>query len=630
MIKKLSASILHNLFFLITMSCFTAYSFIFDLSVADLPESGISISVYHLFYKLIETFSQELSNQTLLFTVLSCVFGYFYVVIWYHKKTLPITYSSVLSLFLSIGYLGGISYSTANTITYLFDSDIRLIKSCIFLSGIFMFYLTIINLFYNLCKSNIDIVFKKNYRFLYDLIKAHPWKLFFVIIFFSWLPHLILRYPGVMSYDNYNQLSYYFGVVPYTTAQPIFHTWLFGSFIRLGLLIGSENLGLFFFTVFQSLIMAAVLSLGIRQMILYGVPKWVPIFSLLLYCFGPCFSGYSSFPIKDYLYTGFFVLFFLMLLGYSMEGEQFLLKKSSVLLWILSSLFMILCRNNGIYIYLPIALLLSIFFFKKRKVLRHKQIILLFAILLLPILLNSSIRFVITKQYEVVQDSPKEMFSLPFQQTARFVKEHKEKISVAEAEVLRKVLDYNNLPYLYNEMTSDPVKTTYHAASMEDMTSYFKIWFSQFLQDPLCYLEATWNQNYYIFYPKTDNIVYNKDCYVGHEITIEYGLPALLQFKIPKFMEGITTVMVSYYSLLSKLPVIGLLSNASSYVITFFIISCFIFKDKKRSLYLALLPLLFTFLFLLIGPQIYLQPRYAFPIIYTLPLLLGVYLSKVS
>lgn len=93
MIKKLSASILHNLFFLITMSCFTAYSFIFDLSVADLPESGISISVYHLFYKLIETFSQELSNQTLLFTVLSCVFGYFYVVIWYHKKTLPITYS---------------------------------------------------------------------------------------------------------------------------------------------------------------------------------------------------------------------------------------------------------------------------------------------------------------------------------------------------------------------------------------------------------------------------------------------------------------------------------------------------------------------------------------------------------
>lgn len=638
---KFYSILLHRMIPLLLLSVFTAYSLMADLSVADLPDSGINSSIYKLFYKLTETFSQELSDQALLFTILSCFFGFLYLKVWQEKKRVPLPFSGVLSLFLSLGYVAGLAYSSANTITYLFDSDLRLIKSGIFFLGIFMLYLTIINLFYHLCKSNLWNPGKNMPKSLENrgnsgnhsgrfsfIFQTHSWKFFFLLILVSWIPHLLFRYPGAMSYDNYNQLSYYFGLIPYTTAQPVFHTWLFGSFVNLGLSFGSENMGLFLFVLFQSAIMAVVLALTLKKMAEQQVPRHFLTGCLVLYCFGPYFCGYAAFPIKDYLYTAGFVLFFLILTEVREKKERGFLKKGTALLWILSSLFMILSRNNGIYIYLPAALILGCSFLKKRKTYSAKQNLFLFLLLAAPLFCNSSIQLILTSNYQVVKDSPKEMFSLPFQQTARFAREHQEEISPEDAAVIGQVLDYENLPTLYNEMTSDPVKTTYHASSGKELSAYFRVWLNQFFQDPLCYLEATWNQNYYLFYPKTDNLVFNRDCYVGQEITIEYGLPAVMQFEVPKLLQGLPTVMVSWYTLLSKLPVLGLLSNVSFYVISFFVLSFFILIEKKRSLYLPLLPLLLTFFFVIIGPQIYQQPRYAFPIVYSLPLLLGLFLAE--
>lgn len=56
------------------------------------------------------------------------------------------------------------------------------------------------------------------------------------------------------------------------------------------------------------------------------------------------------------------------------------------------------------------------------------------------------------------KDSPKEMFSLPFQQTARYVKEYGDEISEEEREIIAKVLDYDSLAEIYEPMTADPVK----------------------------------------------------------------------------------------------------------------------------------------------------------------------------
>ena len=51
-----------------------------------------------------------------------------------------------------------------------------------------------------------------------------------------------------------------------------------------------------------------------------------------------------------------------------------------------------------------------------------------------------------------------EMLSIPFQQTARYVKFHPKDITLSEKAILSKVLNYDKLAKNYNPVSADPVK----------------------------------------------------------------------------------------------------------------------------------------------------------------------------
>lgn len=73
-------------------------------------------------------------------------------------------------------------------------------------------------------------------------------------------------------------------------------------------------------------------------------------------------------------------------------------------------------------------------------------------------------------------------------------------ISEEDAEIISRVLDYENLAEKYDPITSDPVKYTYHAETTEDLTAYFGLWFRQLLKHPGNAVEATMNNAYGWFY----------------------------------------------------------------------------------------------------------------------------------
>lgn len=623
-LKRLS--LLHNRIFLLFASISTALCFVLDLNVSEPAESGITNSLYLLIYKLIETMQLDLGNKGFPLTIFTILFFFIYKTVWYDNKHTPVKFSHLLAIIFSIGYTAGVGFSYNNTLSVLVTSDIRLIKCCFILLGMYMLYLTAIQLFYNLCNGEYDVSFKISK--LSKPLSSKPWLTCWIIIFSSWLIHMLLRYPGIMSYDNYNQLAYYFGYKPFTTAQPIFHTWLFGSFIKLGLLIGSENLGLFLFILFQSSIMSLILAWSLSLMKNHNTPDWLFYLTLGIYCVAPYYSGYASFPVKDYLYTAFFVLLILLLMEWASDINEFYKNKFKYIGWIFAATILIMCRNNGIYIYLPLMLVMCFTLLKHLKKQSCTKNIVLVALgtLLIPLFISSSVNALITTTYNVEKDSPKEMFSLPFQQTARYVRDYGDEVTEEERLIISEVLDYENLPTLYNEMTSDPVKTTYRASNATELLAYFKVWFQQFLKHPICYLEATWNQNYYLFAPNIDNIVYNKDCRIGHEIMYDNGLLEYIDFQVPSFLHGICTIMVSFYSFLTKLPIIGLLNNVAFYMILMFTVMFFMVKDKCKDGYIIFLPLLLAFIFIILSPQIQNQPRYAFPIIYSMPSVLAYYI----
>ena len=88
-----------------------------------------------------------------------------------------------------------------------------------------------------------------------------------------------------------------------------------------------------------------------------------------------------------------------------------------------------------------------------------------------------------------------EMLSIPFQQTARYVKYYGNDVSTEEEKVIRKVLDYDTIGKNYDPDLSDPVKNTYKQKD-EYLKDYFNIWFEMLKKHPTAYIQATLNGTY--------------------------------------------------------------------------------------------------------------------------------------
>lgn len=615
------------LFFAAVLSAMAA---VLTLGVPEVAEEGINHPAFLRIYEVIEQLEEGFADQGMLLTLLSIGLYAIYKKVWMDQKVKVIACSRGLALLLAVLFAGGEAFLYGGRLSLLVDPEVNRIKTVILVVGFFALYLTAINYLYVLLHKNS--VSKEYGGFVIRIYRKHPFFSVWAGIMAVWSFHLLLRYPGAMSYDNWDQLAQYFGVNTYSTSQPIFHTWLFGSFIRFGTWLGSCNLGLFSFVLFQSAIMAAVLAYSLLFMRRWRTPVWLRVLTMAICCIAPYYTGYAAFPIKDYLYTAFYLLLVLGVMNWIKAPDGFWKNRWQGVLWVLSAGLMILFRKNGIYVYFIVAAFILAYecirLTRSRKQPGgYRRMIPILVCLLLPFLLVKGTETVLIKRYQVQQDSPKEMFSLPFQQTARYVKQYGEEIPEEERAVIAKVLDYEALPEIYSSLTADPVKTTYHAQNTGEVLDYLKVWIKQFFRHPLCYLEATWNQNYYIFAPNVDNIVYNKNCYAGAEIVWNSEFYDRIHFEIPEGMPGLDQIAVSFYALLTRLPIIGMLNNVAFYTILMFVILFFMGHDKRYKELLAMVPLLVSFLFVLMAPQIQDQPRYAFPIIYAMPVMTAFYRS---
>ncbi len=608
----------------------SALAVVLTLGVPEVSEEGINNPSFLLVYEVIEQLEEGFADQGLVLSLLSVALYVLYKRVWIDWKVSLIPFSRGISLILAFLFAGGEAFLYGGRLSLLFYPQVNRIKTVILMIGFFTVYLTGIHYLYLLLHRE-DVKKERNGP-LIRFYRKYPFLSIWAGIMAVWVIHLLFRFPGAMSYDNWDQLAQYYGVTTYSTSQPVFHTWLFGSFIRFGAWLGNCNLGLFLFVLFQSLMMSAVLAYAMLLMRRWKTPVWLRSLTMGICCIAPYYTGYAAFPIKDYLYTAFYLLLVLGVMQWLKAPEDFWKDRWQSILWILSASLMILFRKNGIYVYLAVTFFFLIYeataFVKNRKRKSGvKSFIPILICLLLPFLLVKGTETMIEKEYQVRQDSPKEMFSLPFQQTARYVKQYGEEIPEEEKAVIAKVLNYDALPEIYSPLTADPVKTTYHAENTREVLDYFKVWMKQFLRHPLCYLEATWNQNYYVFAPNVDNIVYNKNCYVGAELFWNSEFYDNIHFEIPEGMPGLDQIAVSFYSLLTRLPIIGMLNNVAFYIILMFVILFFMLRDKMHRELFAMVPLLISFLFILMAPQIQDQPRYAFPIIYAMPSVIALYIS---
>ncbi|MBR4473377.1 MAG: hypothetical protein IKS55_07025 [Oscillospiraceae bacterium] len=453
---------------------------------------------------------------------------------------------------------------------------------------------------------------------------ASPGKLFLfwcVALALGWLPHLILKYPGAVCWDSWKMLSQYHAQAITNFHSP-FYAVLFGLFTDPFVKIGRGEIGLFLFAVFHFLIYVLVFGYSLWLLRVRMKAKRSVCLVVLICCLiCPYLIGYFGVIIKDTLYCVSVFLFLLCLLDDSFDRCAFEHSAGKILLLIVSMVGTYLFRRNGIFILGAVWFCLLLQTLIKKK---NRRLSVIVTLGLASAIVSSS---VINTVWHVQDAGSRDAFSVCFQQTARYVKNYKDEIPEEEADIIRVILPYDELPELYDPRIADPVKNSYVPSGMEALKDWLKLWAKWFLRHPGCYFAAVMEQNYYLFTPEVqDNICYYRDVDVGYEISKKVVVSESTRYFEPIFHEpealrGVKEAAVREYTFLHYLPVTRWLGNLSFwfYLLVFFAA----FAAANRIPWLIFfLPGIVTVGVVIISPMIFGHPRYMFPVVYTMPVLI--------
>ena len=582
---------------------------------------GLGFDIYNLY----EGETRDLLKLGLIGSVLLIYFIYkFYQksTIIHKKKSLK-----VLSLILAFFMIFGNSFMCVGSTALIFKNIGYFLLSLIMYIGYYYLFLVLISyLFRFLDKNNFseENKEKKDNKFV-ATFKKHPFLFSLCFIVICWLPYIISYYPIILSPDPSFQIRQFFGIrtkyadyailldenVVMTNHHPVTHTMLLGGCLKLGTMIGNDNLGLFFYSIIQISVLASVLAFSIYYMQKMGLKTKYLIGVLLIYALVPMFPLYAMSGVKDVLFGAFIFLYFIFLhnlVKTKCEGYKWWNYLLIIILLILICLF----RNNGIHVLilsLPFTLIIA------RK--KWKQLL---TVMVCVFGFYGVFDKVILPYYKITPGSIREVLSVPFQQTARLAKYHSDEFTEEEIATIDKILGYDDLAERYDPELADPVKNEFNKyATDEDLKKYFKVWFNGLIKHPGTYIEATMNNVYGFFCPEKTKwyVYYNFDNRIT-ENGFDYHYNSL---------ETSRNILSEYAVAFPYIPGIGLISNIGFNVWIIFTLFAYAIYKKLYKNILVLAPALILILVCVVGPaNTYF--RYALPFIFAMPFIIGVFLEK--
>lgn len=521
---------------------------------------------------------------------------------------IKIRFSWLLSIIFSGGYILGYIFLQEKHI----NSGMQAFKYIVaWLVGILIYHV-LIQIFWCLVQGDY---LQKNKKIQTWIIWQHPFVITFIFLCICWTIPIILKYPAGICWDASWQIDQGMGNTTLTSHHPVFHTMLMAWFVKFGMKLYSANVGIFLFCVVEAIILALIFSFAIKCLVDLQAKYWSILIAVIFFGFSPFITGYVGTVIKDVYFVAMCVLYITTLIVYAADRELFWSKCYYSILFVLATVGMVLFRNNGLYMCAPTALVLMVYEFKKRDNKFVKHIVIVAMSCILAVTASKTL----THIYQPEKGSIAEALSLPIQQTSRYVKIYGNEVTEKEKKIINKVLPYDQLGELYNPYISDPVKAHFNrSATGNDLKQYLNVWWRQFLKHPTCYVKATVQQSIVLIYPgynnyayylnsNADNYFYQKEQYFTTPRKI-----ALLQQKYFKYLVGCHSV-----------PIISLLNNMALYIMGMFCLLIFSWKKHNYNSMFFFVPLILSVLIIVAAPCIRWHVRYAFPVIYTFPLILA-------
>lgn len=535
------------------------------------------------------------------------------------KNVVTMILSFIFTIFLTIGSSFIISDSLDAVIKHPIITILMMIISFIILNAIITFLFNKLDN-YEVKEKKVD----KKTGFISKMIDKHPFWFSLIVILLFWLIYIIAFYPAIMSPDPSFQILQFFGIdnkystyvnlidesVIITNHHPVIHTLLIGSCVKLGVSIfNSTNVGLFIYSIIQTLILASTLSYTIKFLKEINVSVNVRKAVLFIYALVPVFPFYAMSPVKDVIFGCLIILYIISIYKFIKLKDKINVKTmiKEIILMILITLF----RNNGIHIIIlsfPFLLLLG-----------RKNLMKYLIIFIVVILSYFTYDKVILPYFKITPGSVREMLSIPFQQTARYVIKNDDKIPKKDKKAIDKILDYDTLKKRYDPEKADDVKNKFNKdATNQDLKNYFKVWFKGLKDDPKTYVEATLNNTYGYFYPvKTNWYIYVNENKTINNYGFDYHFNDL---------NVLRSALMVYGLVFPYIPFLGLIVNIGFNTwILLFMIAYLIYRKKYKEI-IYLIPSIIVLLVCFASP-VNTYFRYALPNVFAMPTMLLIFLS---
>ena len=351
-----------------------------------------------------------------------------------------------------------------------------------------------------------------------EVVQAKTFLLTWLVIFLCWLPVFLAFYPGAFVYDaqdEYVQVA----TREFTTHHPLLHVLMLGGSVCFGnKFLGSYNAGIALYTVFQMVVLSGVFAYTLGYLKQYLSKKWYMV-AVLFYGLFPIFPMYAVCSAKDTLFNAAFLVVLVQLCkiceqAFSCKGEnaeevadkKFPWKVCDSIIFITSSVCMLLLRNNGVY-----AFIILLFGVAVTAIIRYKKtkgFAYLAVCMLVSLILYGGANKTLALVLQADDSESQELLTVPIQQLARTYKYSPEVFSDEDKEILFSYIPEDVL-LVYDADLSDLVKANFdNARYSQDSSEFLGLWGRTFWKKPVTYLNAWLMTSYGYWYPDTVINVY--------------------------------------------------------------------------------------------------------------------------
>lgn len=439
----------------------------------------------------------------------------------------------------------------------------------------------------------------------------------------GWLPNLIIRYPGAICWDAWAQL-YTYRIGKVSAHAPLAYTVLIGKVIAVFEKLGNAGIGLFLLVTLQYIALVCVFAYMFCLIGRLQMHRYVRSFFLVSAILNPYITAYIGVLMYDLPYTAMVTLFICCMVDLLTDTDAFLQCKGKQVLLATAIIGSWVLRKNGPYVILCTVIVFGIYVVSRHKKLR-KVAVVMAAACVCAIGINGVLNIV----YKPSPDSRSSALSLPLQQLARVCARYDKEISDADKEIIDKVVSYDDMILDYNARISDPIKNDFKdEATNAELAACMKVWLKLLAKHPLTCLSATWEQNYYFFMPEIGNM----SVYQDTNTQIEQGLSISIKdwtvyyediFEEPTQLTDWKRFATAVYTFMQTAPIINAISSVPLYTYLLLLLICYVIVKRQWRKMIVLVPSMMVVLIAVAAPVILGHPRYVFPMIYAMPVVVS-------